>query len=87
MSREFHGEISVSVVLVNLSRRVAEQRYVKTVDDVMSDILHASCRDPGVEFRAVTLPADEHYWNATSQPLVQYFIYLVSRPTSHTYWC
>ena len=51
----------------------------------MLDILYSYCRDPRVELVTVTLPADENFPNSTSDSLVQYFIYLISRPNFDTY--
>jgi len=50
-----------------------------------SDILHASCRHPTVDVLTVTSPADEIFGNAESDPLVQYFVYLIGGPVSYSY--
>ena len=47
----------------------------------MLDILHTCCRDPRVKVPTVNLPAEENFPNNASDSIVQYFIYLISRPT------
>jgi len=51
----------------------------------MSDILHTICGYPRVNFSTVPSPAYEIYTNAASDSLVQYFIYLISRPAGDVY--
>jgi hypothetical protein len=46
----------------------------------MFDILYTCCRDTSVKILTVNLPADENFLS-----LVQYFIYLLSRPPGDTY--
>ena len=73
---QFHREIGVSILFVDVTQGVAEQSDVKMASGhhTVSDILHASCRHPRVEVLTVTSPAGEIFANAASDPLVQYFI-------------
>ena len=77
----------MSILFVDVTRGVAEQSDVKMVSirHTLSDILQASCRHPRVEVLTVTSPAEGIFANATSDPLVQYFIYLIECPVSYSY--
>ena len=54
-------------------------------EEKMLDMRHTCFRDPRVKVRTVTLSADEIFSNARYDSLVQYFIYLISRPNGDFY--
>jgi len=84
---QFHRQIEVRILFVDVVLGVGEQNYGKEVllRHTFSDVLHASCTHPSVEVVTVTSSADEIIVNAASDPLVQYFIYLIGRAVSYSY--
>ena len=79
---QFHREIDVRILSVDVPRGVAEQSDVKVAlrRHTFSHILHASCRHPRA--LTVTSAAYEIFANAVYDPLVQYLIYLIGGPVS-----
>ena len=85
--RQFYHEIGVRILFVDVSQVVQEQSEVKVArrHHICSYILLASCTQTRVEFLTVTSPAGEIFTNASSKPLVLYFIYLIGGPVSYSY--
>jgi hypothetical protein len=53
--------------------------------DVLLVIRYTCCREPRIKVLTIILPVDENFPKVTSDSLVEYFIYYISRPTGDTY--